>query len=125
MRAVHFSLAAAVLALSGLTCVQAEQFDIPARPLADALRVLADQAKMQLLYQPDAVGNGTSNAVSGELDKRAALQRLLKDTGFEVIFSREDAATVRPAGEPRTAGSGADVKLAQTGRQTSSTEEKS
>lgn len=84
-----------LLSVSAFALADGSRFDIPAQSLPEALKAFADQAKMQLLYQPAAVGAGTSNAVVGELDKRAALELLLRGTGFEVVFSKGNAATVR------------------------------
>lgn len=97
-----------LLALSLLSpiCVVAfadtQRFDIPAQPLPEALKVFADQAKMQLLYKPEVVSTGRSTTVVGDLDKRAALELLLKGTGFEVVFSKGNAATIRPVGAGRS-----------------------
>lgn len=85
-----------LLPLSAFALADPLRFDIPAQPLATALKAFADQAKMQLLYQPDAISTGTSSAVVGDFDKRAALELLLKDTGLEVVFSKGNAATIRP-----------------------------
>jgi len=83
--------------LSALALADALRFNIPAQPLPEALRAFADQAKMQLLYSPEAISNGKSNAVIGDFDKRVALEMLLKGTGYEVVFSKGNAATVRKA----------------------------
>src|SRR5687767_14815251 len=53
------------------------RFDIPAQSLPEALRLYAHQAKMQLAYKSESINSGTSNAVVGEYDKHAALERLL------------------------------------------------
>jgi iron complex outermembrane receptor protein len=71
-------------------------FDIAAQPLPAALRAFATQAQVQLLYEYDAVASTSGNAVTGELDKQAALAQLLRNTGFEVIYSSGNAATIRP-----------------------------
>ncbi|MBL8265375.1 TonB-dependent siderophore receptor [Steroidobacter sp.] len=98
------SRATQLLALSLLSpiCVVAaaetQRFDIPAQALPDALKVFADQSRMQLLYKPEALSGGVSTTVVGDLEKRAALELLLKGTGFEVVFSKGNAATIRPAG---------------------------
>ncbi|MGH9645040.1 MAG: TonB-dependent receptor plug domain-containing protein, partial [Terriglobales bacterium] len=64
--------------------------------MPQALKTFAAQAHMQLLYQYNAVMNAKGNAVIGELDKHAALDQLLKDSGLEVIYSSDSAATIRP-----------------------------
>lgn len=72
-------------------------FDIPAQPLAAALKVFAEQAQVQLLYQSSAVNHARAPAISGELDKRTALEQLLKGTDLEAVYSSDVAVTIRPA----------------------------
>lgn len=71
-------------------------FEIAAQPLPTALKVFASQAGIQLLYEPSAVALARGNAVHGQLDKHAALGRLLHNTGLEVVYSSSGAATIRP-----------------------------
>lgn len=103
---LRFSQWLAISVLSPI-CVTAladtQRFDIPAQPLPEALRIFADQADMQLIYKPEAVSAGVSSPVSGDLDKRVALELLLKGTGFEVVFSKGNAATIRTVGSERPA----------------------
>src|SRR5687768_16678217 len=77
---------------------EAVQFDIASQPLTGALKEFATQAKMQLLYLQDAVQGATSNAVVGRFEKRSALERLLRGTGLEVVYSADDIATIRLGG---------------------------
>ena len=58
------------------------RFDIPAQPLADALRSYMRQSGVQVAY-PAALANGiTSNAVNAELDAQSALAQLLLGSGL-------------------------------------------
>ncbi|WP_313460825.1 TonB-dependent receptor [Stenotrophomonas sp.] len=67
------------------------RFDIPAQPLADALRSYMRQSGVQVAY-PAALANGiTSNPVNAELDAQSALAQLLLGSGLA----------------PRTVGAGA------------------
>lgn len=67
------------------------RFDIPAQPLADALRAYMRQSGVQVAY-PAALANGiTSNPVNAELDAQSALAQLLLGSGLA----------------PRTVGAGA------------------
>jgi outer membrane receptor protein involved in Fe transport len=86
------------------------RFDIAAQPLTAALKAYAAQAKVQLLYSSVAVGAVTGNAVVGEFDKRDALERLLKDTGLEAVYSGNDRVTIRAAtpAAPPTSGAHED-----------------
>ncbi|WP_217705057.1 TonB-dependent receptor [Peristeroidobacter soli] len=72
------------------------QFDIDAQPLPEALKSFAAQAKMQLLYRYDAVRSATANPVTGQLEKHAALEQMLRGTGLIAIYSGTDTATIRP-----------------------------
>lgn len=73
------------------------RFDIAAQPLPAALKEFASQASMQLLYRYEAVDGAMANAVIGDFEKRAALEMLLRGTGLEVVFSKDNAATIRAA----------------------------
>src|SRR5690606_26129613 len=70
-------------------------FDIPSQPLTSALKAFAEQADMQLLYQAEAIADAKANPVSGNQDKRRALEQLLEGTGFEPVYSEGDAVTIR------------------------------
>lgn len=72
------------------------QFDIGPQPLPEALKNFAAQAKMQLLYRYDVVRDATANPVTGQLEKHAALEQMLRGTGLVAIYSGENTATIRP-----------------------------
>jgi outer membrane receptor protein involved in Fe transport len=74
------------------------KFDIAAQPLVPALKAFAEQANMQLLYKHEAVEGANANAVVGSFERREALAQLLRGTGLEMVFTAEDAATIRPRG---------------------------
>ena len=84
------------LTVPAMAMADAVRFNISAQPLPQALKAFAAQAHMQLLYQYGAVANARGNAVVGDLDKHTALDQLLKNSGLEVIYSSESAATIRP-----------------------------
>lgn len=99
------SLLSPVLALADTA-----QFAIKAEPLPLALKAFAQQAHMQLLYEYAIVRDIRGNPVSGVIEKHAALEQLLRNTGLEAIFSSESAATIKPIsrtppGEPGAAKS--------------------
>lgn len=96
MRPLRFLVPFVLLPFSAAALADSQRFDIPAQPLAEALKIFADQSRMQLLYKPDAIDVGKSNPVVGDFDKRQALELLLRGTGLEIVFSAENAATVRP-----------------------------
>lgn len=111
------AIAAAVLGMACLhAAAQSASFDIPAQPLADALRQFASQSGVQLVFAP-AVGAGrTSHAVRGTLDAEAALRQLLQGSGLEL---RRDGETWTVAPPARVGGTLADVRVtAQAERET-------
>lgn len=82
-------------------------FQIAAQPLVPALKAFAEQANMQLLYKHDVVERATANAVMGDFGRRSALEQLLRGTGLEIVFTAEDAATIRAKGPGSTRSSAA------------------
>src|ERR1700716_600761 len=84
-----------VLAAPGRASADAAQFNIAAQPLPNALKSFAAQAKMQLLYRYDVVGHATASPVTGQLEKHAALEQLLRGTGLEAVYSSNTTATIR------------------------------
>src|SRR5262249_3891068 len=93
----------ALFAMTAAAVGDSLRFDIPSQPMPGALKAFAAQAKMQLLYRYDAVRGATANPVIGDYEKRTALELLLQGTGLEVVYSKDDAATIAPpAREPRT-----------------------
>jgi len=87
----------AVLFVSTPASADPAQFSIAAEGLPAALKEFAAQAHMQLLYQFGAVATVTGNPVSGNLEKHAALELLLRNTGLEAVYSSDNAVTIRPA----------------------------
>src|SRR6266404_1248435 len=84
-----------LLATPGSASADPARFDIAAQPLPNALKSFAAQAKMQLLYRFDIVNHATANPVTGQLEKHAALEQLLRGTGLEAVYSNENTATIR------------------------------
>src|SRR5271168_3062521 len=84
-----------MLAAPGSASADPARFDITAEPLPNALKHFAAQAKMQLLYRYDVVSRATSTPVTGQLEKHAALERLLQGTGLEAVYSDANTATIR------------------------------
>ena len=76
-------------AFSGVICAaavamtaSAEQFDIPAGDLQSALTVYMKQTGVQLVVSEDAVKDARTHGVKGDLSADAALERLLRGSGF-------------------------------------------
>ncbi|CAM3136796.1 TonB-dependent siderophore receptor [Pseudomonas floridensis] len=68
--------------------VMAEEldFDIPAQPLSSALKALARQADLQVLYNPDEVRGKTGSPVRGRLTPEQAVAELLDKAGIAHTF---------------------------------------
>ena len=59
-----------------------QSFDIPAQPLADALRSYMRQSGVQVAYPAALAQGATSTAVRGTLDAQSALAQLLDGSGL-------------------------------------------
>ncbi len=66
----------------------ARPFEIPAGPLDQGLSLYAVQGDQQLLYAPDVADGRRTAGVNGRLSPRAALERLLRDTGLSAQETR-------------------------------------
>lgn len=105
------ALLIASVATVGLTAVPAAAqasepsyvFDLPAQPLADALRAVASQAGLELYAPADAIIGLTSPRLAGRLTARQALAQLLQGTTLQ---ARVEGGTVivRAAAPSNTAG---------------------
>lgn len=82
-------VAALALALQMSTALAAETlpFDIPAQPLSSALRALATQAGVQLVFTPETTASARAPALKGALSVDAALEQLLQGSGL--VFQRQ------------------------------------
>ena len=95
-----------MLAAPGSASADPARFDITAQPLPNALKNFAAQAKMQLLYKYDVVSHATATPVAGQLEKHAALERLLQGTGLVAVYSDQNTATIRAISAGDKAGAG-------------------
>lgn len=86
------------------------RFDIPAQPLAAALRAYMRQSGVQVAYAATLADGAVSTAVAGELDADAALAQLLRGTGLSVRRVGADAVAL----EKTAAVAGADVIVTDT-----------
>jgi TonB-dependent receptor len=108
-----------MLAAPGSASADPARFDITAQPLPNALKHFAAQAKMQLLYRYDVVSRATATPVTGQLEKHAALERLLQGTGLVAVYSDDNTATIRLISAADKAG--ASTKAATDSTPTTST----
>jgi TonB-dependent receptor len=104
-----------VLALSASVRADPAKFNIEAQPLPNALKNFATQAKMQLLYPYDLVSHATANPISGDLEKHAALDAMLKGTGLEAVYSSENTATIRSIAGSNKSGAGGKAVSGEKG----------
>ena len=72
------------------------QFNIAAKPLAQALSDWALQTRLQLIVQPSLVSGKTSPSVTGPLTPRQAIDQLLHGTGL-VAVPEGDAIVIQAA----------------------------
>ncbi|MEO6568846.1 MAG: carboxypeptidase regulatory-like domain-containing protein, partial [Opitutaceae bacterium] len=76
------AIAVATLLLPLAAVAALVEFDIPAQPLDRALLLLSRQAKIELLFSPNAVREMRSIAVVGRREPTEALEQMLHGTGF-------------------------------------------
>src|ERR1700688_250514 len=95
-----------MLAAPGSASADPARFDISAEPLPNALKHFAAQAKMQLLYRYAVVSHATATPVTGQLEKHAALERLLQGTGLVAVYSDKNTATICVISAADKAGAG-------------------
>lgn len=91
-----FVLAGLAVAPAVHAQVEPPSVNIAAQPLGAALDALAAQAKIKLLYSPDAVKGKTAPALTGRHAPEAALSRLLAGSGLIYMLS-DGAYAIKPA----------------------------
>src|SRR5580692_713495 len=74
----------ATLALSLALSASAENFNIPAGDLANALDLYATRTGVQLIYDDNAVHGIQTKGVRGDIPVDIALSRILSGTGFSL-----------------------------------------
>ncbi|PWB33328.1 TonB-dependent receptor [Pseudomonas sp. SDI] len=82
---VRSSLLAACLALSLQAQATPVQLQLPAQPLAVSLSQLAQQAKVQLLFDESLLRNVQAPALNGPFEAADAIARLLAGSRFAVV----------------------------------------
>ncbi|MDP1997351.1 MAG: TonB-dependent receptor [Gallionella sp.] len=78
------TLAATLAAIMTLapTAAGAVVLNIPEQTMAGALKSLSEQAKVQIIFSPDAVEGKRAPAISGDLTPGQALQKILGNSGL-------------------------------------------
>lgn len=95
---------ALVFAPTAMAQEAVRQIDIPALPLGEALRRLGDQTGLQIGYSNADVAGLSAPAVSGPLQPRVALQRLLSGSGLSASFIGARTVSIMAKGEASPAG---------------------
>jgi len=85
------ALVAAILPTTATAAGRAPVFDVPAQPPASALRELARQGRVQILFPAERLEGRRSRAVVGRIEVTHAFDLALSDAGFEA--RRVDART--------------------------------
>lgn len=82
-------------------------FDLPAQPLADSLRAVASETRLNIVFDPDVVAGIQAPALRVTATARDALAKLLARTGLRFVRVGEDTIRVarRTARDPIQAGS--------------------
>ena len=75
----------------------ATEFNIPAQNLPAALKQLANQGHLQMLYGGPAVQGKHSVGLKGRYTSQQALQKLLGGTGLSYSFTADKTVAVKPA----------------------------
>lgn len=107
------TLLAACLALSLQAQAAPVQLHLPAQPLATSLSQVAQQAKVQLLFDEALLRTVSAPALSGEYDAEEAIKRLLAGSRFTVV-SVGSTFVVRPS-ETEATSPGNDNTALQLG----------
>lgn len=105
---VRPTLIAACLAVSLTAQAESFKLQLPAQPLATSLSQVAQQAKIQLLFDEDLLKNIQAPALNGDFTPEVAIRSLLKSGAFTLI-KVGSTYVVRPE-ESRTTNS-ASVQL--------------
>ena len=79
------TLLAACMAISINAHAESIQLQLPAQPLASSLSEVAQQGKIQLLFDEDVLRNVKAPALTGTYTPQEAISYLLRDTGFSLI----------------------------------------
>lgn len=104
-------------------------FNVPAQPMASAITALAQQSQLQILFDEAHVQGLEAPALSGKFSVHDALEKLLGNSGLELIKVGDGFVVRRKVGEPRQTnvielgaqtivGSGRHVDASTVGRST-------
>lgn len=111
MLAAYLALALAAFAQNAAP----KNFNVPAGDATAALKTFSQQAGVEVLFPTDAAQGVRTNAVSGSLTPRAALEQMVAGTGFEVVQDeRTGALGLRETAEAKNAASRTATRVVET-----------
>ena len=91
-----------VLALTaGSALAQTASFALPAAPLSESLKAVAQQSGQNILYTPDAIAGVRAPALRGQMTGKDAVNALLKGTNLEAAPDGNDGLIVRVSRDAR------------------------
>ncbi|MGP1715949.1 MAG: TonB-dependent receptor domain-containing protein [Methylophilus sp.] len=76
-----------------------QQFNLPAQPLNQSIRQLANQTGLSISYDSELTKNKTAPAVKGLLSPQDALKKVLQGSGLQLNITG-DSAVIKPEPEP-------------------------
>lgn len=85
------------------TTAAAQSFDIPAGPLAHALRRLASQANLPLAFTHEQTAGKLTAGVHGHLTPAQALARVLEGSGLEAVLLANQSYVLKASSTPPAA----------------------
>ena len=71
--------------------------NIPAQPLGTALKALARDLGLQVIYRADLVDDVWSSGAVGQLTPKEALEKLMDGTGLTYRYLNESTVTIEKA----------------------------
>ncbi|NOU22121.1 MAG: TonB-dependent receptor plug domain-containing protein [Methyloglobulus sp.] len=89
----------------------AVEFNIPAQNLPTALKQLAGQSRLQMLYDGPTVQGKRSAALKGRYTPQQALQQVLTGTGLRAVATGNNAVAVKSAPPPESIDNGSESTL--------------
>jgi iron complex outermembrane receptor protein len=102
LRVCGYVLAAVLVTISATAVPQASsrldgkiKVELETQPLGEALRTLAKQANLQILFDANLVVGRTAPAIRGRFTPRSALGELLRDTGLEAYEQAPAVVVIR------------------------------
>jgi outer membrane receptor protein involved in Fe transport len=92
-------------------------YNLPAGDVVKALKAFSEQSGEQIVYPVDQIRGVKTNAVKGELSARAALDRMLQDTGLVAVQDEKTGAlAVKRVTGPNDSSRPAESMAAKTGK---------